>query len=143
LQVLAQKPDGSFVQVHIPFSERLNGRGVAAADYDNDGRVDVAVGSIDAPLVLLHNTAADVGHWLEVNVKPFSPGATVTVVGDDGQRQVHEVQAGSSFLSTEDPRVHFGLGGAGTVRELTVRYPNGVVRTLRNLRGDRIVNVTR
>ena len=53
----------------------------------------------------------------------FAPGTVVTVVLPDGRRLVREVQAGSSYLSSEDPRVHFGLGEASRVRSSTVRYP--------------------
>ncbi len=90
----------------------MNGRGVAAADYDNDGRVDIAVNSIGGKLILLHNTGVS-GHWLEVSLSPQAPGALVTAVLPDGRRLVHQVQAGSSYLSSEDPRAHFGLGNGG------------------------------
>jgi hypothetical protein len=120
---------------------RTNGRGVAAADYDNDGRVDIAVNSIGGKLILLHNTTK-AGHWLEVQVEPFSPGALVTVVGVDGRRQVREVQAGSSYLSSEDPRLHFGLGSYPDVRELIVRYPDGTVKRTKDVGAvDRLVTV--
>ena len=56
---------------------RVNGRGLAAADYDNDGDVDVAINSIGGPLALLRN-AGSRGHWLEVAFERFSPGARVT-----------------------------------------------------------------
>jgi hypothetical protein len=119
---------------------RVNGRGVAAADYDNDGRMDIAVNSIGGRLILLHNTGAT-GHWLEVSLAQFAPGALVTAVLPDGTRLVREVQAGSSYLSSEDPRVHFGLGDATTVRELSVRWPDGKVTKQRDIGADRIVTV--
>jgi hypothetical protein len=57
---------------------------------------------------------------------------------------VREVHAGSSYLSSEDPRVHFGLGAYTAVNEVSVRYPDGTVRTLRDVGAvDRIVTVTR
>ena len=111
MQVLAQQDNGSFVPANLLQKLRTNGRGLAAADYDNDGRVDIAINSIGGPLILLHNESA-AGHWLEVDVRPFSPGAVVTAVLADGRRLVREVQAGSSYLSSEDPRIHFGLGSA-------------------------------
>ncbi len=119
---------------------RVNGRGLAAADYDNDGDVDVAVNSIAGPLALLRNGGAS-GHWLEVAVEPFAPGARVTVELADGPRLVREVQAGSSYLSSEDPRVHFGLGPAATVKALTVRLPDG--RTIRrtNVAANQVVTI--
>ena len=118
-----------------------NGRGLAAADYDNDGRVDLAVGTVGGKLLLLRNTSPG-GHWLEVNVEPFSPGAVVTAVDSSGRRQVRTVTAGSSYLSSEDPRVHFGFGNA-TVAELTVRFPNGTVKRLDHVATDQILSVKR
>jgi hypothetical protein len=120
----------------------VNGRGLAAADYDNDGDLDVAVGSVGGPLVLLRNSGAG-GHWLEVELRRFSPGAKVVAVLPDGTRLVREVKAGSSYLSSEDPRVHFGLGEATRVRELLVRYPDGREARLANVAADRLVAVGR
>jgi len=142
VRVLALQDNGSYVPANLLQTLRTNGRGLAAADYDNDGRVDIAINSIGGPLLLLRNTST-AGHWLEVNVKPFSPGAVVTAVLADGKRFVREVQAGSSYLSSEDPRVHFGLGTADTVKELTVRYPGGKTLRRTNVGADRIVAVTR
>jgi Na+-translocating ferredoxin:NAD+ oxidoreductase RnfD subunit len=118
-----------------------NGRGLAAADFDNDGDVDVAVNSIGGRLILLRNSGAR-GHWLEVKLGGFAPGATVTAVLPDGRRLVREAHAGSSYLSSEDPRLHFGLGSATSVRELVVRFPGGRTVTRRNVPADRPVVVT-
>jgi ASPIC and UnbV/FG-GAP-like repeat len=118
----------------------VNGRGLAAADYDNDGRVDIAVNSIGGPLILLHNTGAT-GHWLEVGLAKFAPGALVTAVLPNGRRLVREVQAGSSYLSSEDPRVHFGLGPVKKLKALIVRWPGGKVTRQQNVAADRIVTV--
>ena len=142
IQVLAQNARGDFADAGVLPDLRTNGRGVAAADYDNDGRVDLAVNSIGGKLILLHNTTPS-GHWLEVQVEPFSPSAVVTVVGTDGRRQVREVLAGSSYLSSEDPRLHFGLGPDSSVREVTVRYPDGTVKRSRNVSADRLLTVSR
>jgi ASPIC and UnbV/FG-GAP-like repeat len=117
-----------------------NGRGLAAADYDNDGDLDIAINSIGGPLVLLRNGGAP-GHWLEVELGSFSPGATVTAVLPDGRRLVREVQAGSSYLSSEDPRVHFGLGATTRLRRLEVRYPDGRETRVDGVSADRLVTV--
>jgi Na+-translocating ferredoxin:NAD+ oxidoreductase RnfD subunit len=140
VQVLARGADGSIEDAGSATQLLVNGRGVAAADYDNDGRVDLAVNSVGGPLLLLHNTTRG-GHWLEVAVEPFAPGARVTAVLPDGRRITRDVQAGSSYLSSEDPRVHFGLGRATTVKRLIVRFPDGHVSRLSDVRADRIVTV--
>ena len=120
----------------------VNGRGLAAADAGNDGRMDVAVNTIGGRLVLLQSTGP-VGHWLDVNLDTFSPGASITAVLPSGKRLVREVQAGSSYLSSEDPRAHFGLGTATRVSELIVRFPGGAVTRLTNLTADRVIDVKR
>ena len=72
----------------------------------------------------------------------FAPGTTVTAVLPNGRRLVREVHAGSSYLSSEDPRVHFGLGAATRVSELVVRAPDGRETRLADVRADRLVTVT-
>ena len=117
---------------------RIDGRGLAAADYDNDGDVDIAINTIGGALVLLENSAAD-GNWLEVELDGFSPGARVKVVLPDGRTLVREVQAGGSYLSSEDPRIHFGLGAATEVRALVIRAPDGTRIRLADIAANQVV----
>jgi Na+-translocating ferredoxin:NAD+ oxidoreductase RnfD subunit len=119
---------------------RLNGRGLAAADAGNDGRMDVAINTIGGKLVLLSPQGRS-GHWLDVKLARFSPGAVVTAVLPDGRRLSRQVQAGSSYLSSEDPRVHFGLGAATRVSRLVVRYPWGGESRLTGVKADRIIAI--
>jgi hypothetical protein len=140
VQVFARKA-GRWVDSGLLRGSRVNGRGLAAADYDNDGRVDIAVNTVGGKLMLLHNTSP-AGNWLEVQVAPFSPGAVVTAVSSDGRRQVRAVRAGSSYLSSEDPRVHFGFGKA-TVQSVTVRFPDGTVKVVDTPPKNQILNVER
>ena len=144
IQVIRNMGGGRFADasaaVGLKPGPLVNGRGVAAADYDNDGRVDVAVNSIGGKLILLHNTGAS-GHWLEVSLKRFAPGAIVTAVLPDGTALVRQIQAGSSYLSSEDPRAHFGLGKATKLKALIVRRPNGKVTRQDNVAADQIVTV--
>ena len=121
-------------------SPRVNGRGLATADYDNDGDLDVAVNTIGGKLVLLRNDSPN-RHWLEVRFRRFAPGAVVTATLGDGRKLVREVQAGSSYLSSEDPRVHFGLGMAAKVAQLSVRFPDGTTTRIDDIAADRIVDV--
>ena len=140
VQVLENVPAGfasATSLVGLAGLPRVNGRGVAAADFDNDGHMDVAINSIGGRLILLRGTGGS-GHWLEVRLPRFAPGAVVTAVLPNGRRLVQEVHAGSSYLSSEDPRLHFGLGDATRV-DLTVRYPSGRVTRQAGVAADRIV----
>jgi Na+-translocating ferredoxin:NAD+ oxidoreductase RnfD subunit len=118
----------------------LNGRGLAVADAGNDGRLAVAVNTIGGKLVLLR-PQGHVGHWLDVEVSPFVAGATVTVALPGGARQTRMTASGTSYLSSEDPRVHFGLGAAEHVARVVVRLPWGASETRTNVRADQIVTV--
>src|SRR5262249_14397182 len=125
----------------VPAGLRVNARGLAAADIDNDGRMEIAVNSIGGKLLLL-KPKGPVGHWLDVQLSRFSPGAVVTVADPSGKLTLtQEVRAGSSYLSSEDQRLHFGLGPETRVGTVTVRYPSGGETVLHNLRADRIVDV--
>ena len=119
---------------------KIIGRGLAAADFANNGRMGIVVNSIDGPLVLLENTGK-VGNWLDVALAGFHPGAVITAELPNGKTTVDELHSGSSYLSSEDPRAHFGLGSATSVKLLTIRYPGGRVVRLRNVRANRIVAV--
>jgi hypothetical protein len=123
-----------------PSGLRVNGRGLAAADVNNDGRMEIAVNSIGGRLLLLR-PSGPVGHWLDVQLSRFSPGAVVTLSLEDGRTLSREIRAGSSYLSSEDQRVHFGLGGATRASRLTVRYPSGAKSVVRDVRADRVVEI--
>jgi hypothetical protein len=110
----------------------LMARGSALADFDNDGDLDVAINTISGPAVLLRNEGAT-GNWLEVAFDGFYPGAMVTVTLPDGVQLVREWQVGSSYLASEDPRLHFGLGDVDVVSEIKVRWPNGRILQLQDV----------
>jgi hypothetical protein len=118
----------------------LNARGSAVADYDNDGDLDVAVAVVGGPLVLLENRGEG-GRWLEVELGAGAPGARVTVVLADGRRLVREAQAGSSYLSSEDPRLHFGLGEATGPLTVEVRWTDGETRRFEGIDTNRVLRV--
>ncbi len=84
-------------------------RGSAVADFDNDGDMDIAVNNIAGPPALLRNEGTS-GNWLVVTIPGALPGTMVSVELSDGTTLLREFQIGSSYLASEDPRFHFGLG---------------------------------
>jgi hypothetical protein len=143
---LAEGDPGTFrdwtEQVGLEAVGPLIARGSAVADYDNDGDLDVAVNVIGGHGVLLENDGAS-GHWLEVGFTRPEPGAVATLTLPDGTVLQREVHTGSSYLAGEDHRIHFGVGGALALPELTVRWPDGSTVTIRNLAADRVHHVER
>jgi hypothetical protein len=111
------------------FGRRIVGRGLAIGDYDGDGREDLLIVDDEGAPLLLHNDRAPVNHWITLRCtrRPGGPnavGARVTLAAG-GRRQVAEVRSAGSYLSTNAPEVHFGLGAAAKIDSLDVRWPDG------------------
>ena len=119
-----------------PFSRQLVGRGSAAGDSDNDGFPDLAVSNSGGPLELLHNSGNS-NAWIGVQLRGTRSNSegigAILILETDRGRQVREVKAGGSYLSTGDPRVVFGLGDDAKIRKLEIRWPSGAVQTLDDL----------
>ena len=125
----------------------ISGRGMAAGDLFNDGKLDAVINVMDGHPVLLRNVSPDKNHWLELKLVggPGSPrdavGATVYVTAN-GMKQRADVLSGGSYASTNDPRPHFGLGKAATVDAIEVHWPSGKVEHFTVPGVDRIVTLT-
>jgi len=151
--VLRGSAEGRFQDVSLSlgrrvFFEKRCSRGAACGDLDNDGDPDVLVQNIDkdGSPTLYENRAADGNHWIAFTLAGRPPntqalGAKVTVVAG-GRTQVGFVQTGVSYLSSSDPRPLFGLGDAGGVARVEVRWPSGKVTVFEDLAVDRYHTLT-
>jgi hypothetical protein len=120
-------------------------RGLAVGDIDGDGALDLLVTEIGGPAHLYLNRAADRGHWLMARVidpklKRDAIGAVVTISAG-GRKQVRHVMAASSYQSSSDPRVHFGLGSAERVDSMRVRWPDGAEESFPGVDAGRVVEL--
>ena len=106
-----------------------SGRGLAIADFWNDGRLSAVVNNLSDLPMLLVNEAANKNHWLGLRLVGTTSnrsaiGARVTVTGTQ-RKWVDEVRSGSSYNSSSDLRLHFGLGAETHITAIEVRWPNG------------------
>ena len=117
-------------------------RGCAFGDFDNDGDVDVLVMNMNEPPSLLRNDVTGTGRWVKVlleGVKSNRSAIGARVIARyDGRAHAQEVTAQSSFYSTNDRRLHFGLGAASKA-DLTIRWPNGASEQVPNVDANQLV----
>ena len=123
-------------------NSKLDGRGIAVADFDNDGRLDLLVSNANARPLLYRNIQPTGNHWVQFALKgtrsnTFAVGARLWVTSG-GQTQVGFVNGGNGFASQSSLRVHFGLGQATQIERLEVAWPSGARQTFVNLQPDRI-----
>lgn len=148
MQLFRNKGDGTFEDVSSVFAEIPNAsrRGAAFGDLNNDGNVDVAVLNMDGPPQLLLNEGGNHNHrvlfkLIGTTSNKMAIGAKVTVTAGK-LVQTAEVRAGGSYLSSNDPRLHFGLAGETKMNEVTIRWPSGQKDTLKDLSADFIYTLT-
>jgi len=143
VQLLLGGGDGKLTDVSQqagpPFQSLHLGRGLAAGDLDNDGRVDALIVAQNEPLIYLHNQTR-AGHFVTLRLEGTisnrdAVGARVTLT-TGGRRQVTQRIGGGSFQSASDPRLHFGLADLTRVETIEIVWPSGRIDRHRDLAAD-------
>lgn len=129
------------------FSTKRSGRSLAVWDFDNDGNLDIIVSHLDKPgtATLLRNNGGNNNHWLGLTLKgkdgPASAiGAKVTLTAG-GKKRVMVNQWATSYLSNNDPRIHFGLGQQKKIDLLEINWSNGKKEVYNKIDSDRYITI--
>jgi enediyne biosynthesis protein E4 len=122
----------------------FNSHGVAAADFDNDGALEILVNNSHDPPSLLKNNGEH-GNWLSLKLVGTKSnrdaiGARVTVRAD-GHQQLQEVRSGGGYISQSDFRLHFGLGKATKAETVEVKWPSGLRQVFHDVDADKFYQI--
>jgi hypothetical protein len=124
-----------------------NSRGLAFGDIDHDGDIDLLVTNEGQQARLYRNDGRNKGHWLmiqalEPRLKRDAIGAEVTI-HYQGKAQTRVLSPAYSYLCSNDPRVHFGLGSANTIDKIVVRWVDGTQETYPGVKADQFITLKR
>lgn len=122
-------------------------RGLAIGDLDNDGRMDAVVTTLNGPAKVFHNTTRNGNHWILLKLtgtksNRMGIGAKVRLTTAYGLTQYNHLTTSTGYACSSDSRVHFGLSGAASAKEIEITWPSGIRQVLKDVAADRIVPVT-
>ncbi|HEV2396808.1 MAG TPA: CRTAC1 family protein [Candidatus Sulfotelmatobacter sp.] len=120
-------------------------RGAAVGDFNGDGKLDVVVNALNAPAEIWMNQSPDANHWIEFKLQGTKSnhdgiGARIKVVTKSGAQYNH-MTTSCGYASSSAGPVHFGLGANATVDSVEIHWPSGIVQTMKDVAGDRVVLV--
>jgi enediyne biosynthesis protein E4 len=127
------------------FSRLIAGRGLATADFDNDGDIDVVTNNRGDYPSLLRNDGGNANHWLEILLigtksNRDGVGASLKITAGDFVH-VEQSKGGMSYMSASDPRILFGLGKHTKIDSLEITWPSGRIDRLKDLPSDKIIAI--
>jgi hypothetical protein len=122
-------------------------RGIALADFDNDGSLEAAVCRLNDTALLLKRKGGAAAHWLLLQLRGTRSnrdaiGARIQTTMPSGLKQYQHVTTANGIYSASEKRVHFGLGNEDLVRSLEILWPSGIRQTLQDIKADRILKIT-
>ncbi len=149
-QYFENEGNGTFKDVSTDvssyFKEEHVGRGACFGDYDNDGDIDVFIVNLEEPSILLRNNEDGKNNWISFLLigdqgdNRDGIGARITLHAG-GKKQYAQKMSSGGYLSTNDPRIHFGLGQETVVDTLEIVWPTGKKQVLKNLKANQILTI--
>ena len=145
-QVYVNQGNGTFMAGGNQQTPRAH-RGCAFGDFDNDGRVDVVVTSLNEPAELLHNVTEPRLHWLDLLLTGTRSsrdaiGAMIRLTTPSGLTQTNHVTTSVGYASSSSRRVHFGLGKEIKAARVEIHWPSGATQTLEDVKADQLLKIT-
>jgi enediyne biosynthesis protein E4 len=149
IELFLNETNGTFREIAADTglnADRLKSRrGTALGDVNDDGKLDVLIFNVGSPPSLFLNETRNGNHWIALRLvgtksNRMGIGARVTVITGN-VKQSDEVRAGGSYLSTSDPRLHFGLGSAAAFDRIEVRWPSGSLEQFTGGPSDRFISL--
>ena len=120
-------------------------RGSGYGDFNHDGKLDLVVSALSTQAEIWINDSPNENHWLEISLQGTKSnrdgiGARIRLSAG-GQLQYNHVSTAAGYGSSSAGPMHFGLGSAKTVDEMEIRWPSGIVQTLKNVAADQLLHV--
>ena len=134
--------------------DEKDGRGMALADFDNDGDLDIVINNNPgdsgleerARATLLRNNVGERRSWLAVELQGTKSNrdgvGAVVVIEAGGEKQMRYVTEGSGYASQNSARLYFGLGDRVQAETMTVRWPSGLTEKFENIKAKQLVRIT-
>jgi hypothetical protein len=128
------------------FQQRAAHRGAALGDIDNDGRMDAVVTVLGGQAKVFRNVSGGSHHWITLQLSGVQSnwmglGARIRITAADGASQYDHATTSAGYAASSEPRVHFGLGAAASVKLIEIEWPSGIRQVLRDVPADRIVRI--
>lgn len=121
-------------------------RGVAVADFDNDGNLEVVVSRLNDTPLFFKKKGGPANNWILLQLigkrsNSDAIGAKIKITLPSGLKQFNHVTTANGIYSASDKRIHFGLGGETSIKELEIQWPGGATQKLQDVKANQVLKI--